>query len=154
MEVRLFISPGFCCHVSIVDTFHRWKERRALCPDRRVRRQGHHHRKECPPESLHSRWPGVRDAYSFQSIHSRHLSVSQVTVTIKNQGEYAYRHEAFSDSITITRRFTRTGESTYTIKSTSGNTVSTKREEVAAICDHMNIQVDNPLNILTQDSAR
>ena len=73
---------------------------------------------------------------------------------MKNQGEYAYRHEAFGDSITITRRFTRTGESTYTIKSTSGNTVSTKREDVAAICDHMNIQVDNPLNILTQDSAR
>ena len=28
--------------------------------------------------------------------------------------------------------------------------ISTKKEELAAICDHMNIQVDNPMNVLTQ----
>jgi hypothetical protein len=32
-------------------------------------------------------------------------------------------------------------------------TVSTKREELSAICDHMNIQVDNPLNVLTQGTS-
>jgi hypothetical protein len=28
--------------------------------------------------------------------------------------------------------------------------ISSKKDELAAICDHMNIQVDNPMNVLTQ----
>ena len=71
-------------------------------------------------------------------------------MTLKNQGEDAYKHKDYGDSIIITRRFTKEGGSTYRIKSKSGKTVSTKREELSAICDHMNIQVDNPMNILTQ----
>lgn len=31
--------------------------------------------------------------------------------------------------------------------------MSSKREELSAICDHMNIQVDNPMNILTQGAS-
>lgn len=34
--------------------------------------------------------------------------------------------------------------------SKDGSLISNKRDEVAAICDHMNIQVDNPMNVLTQ----
>ncbi|KAJ3552318.1 hypothetical protein NM688_g4209 [Phlebia brevispora] len=81
-------------------------------------------------------------------------AVSEVTVTIKNQGEDAYKRKEYGDSIVITRRFTKDGGSSYRIKSKSGRTISTKREELSAICDHMNIQVDNPMNILTQDAAR
>ena len=44
------------------------------------------------------------------------------------------------------------GSSSYRIMSSEGRVVSTKRGELNAICDHMNIQVDNPLNILTQDA--
>lgn len=32
--------------------------------------------------------------------------------------------------------------------------VSSKREELDEICDYMALQVDNPMNILTQDAAR
>ncbi|KAF8625965.1 hypothetical protein AX17_006690 [Amanita inopinata Kibby_2008] len=81
-------------------------------------------------------------------------SVSEITISIKNQGEEAYKPREYGKSIVITRRFTRDGLSNWKIKSKDGRVVSTKREELAAICDHMNIQVDNPLNILTQDSAR
>lgn len=69
---------------------------------------------------------------------------------MKNQGEEAYRHDVYGDSILVTRRFTREGGSSYSIKSKSGKKISSKREELSAICDHMNIQVDNPINILTQ----
>ncbi|KAF7795375.1 hypothetical protein EIP86_006532 [Pleurotus ostreatoroseus] len=79
---------------------------------------------------------------------------AEVTVTLKNQGEDAYKQQDYGDSIVITRRFTKENSSSYRIKSKSGKTISTKREELSAICDHMNIQVDNPMNILTQDSAR
>ncbi|KAH9851599.1 P-loop containing nucleoside triphosphate hydrolase protein [Lenzites betulinus] len=77
-------------------------------------------------------------------------SVAEVTVMLKNQGEEAYRPKDYGRSIVITRRFTKEGASSYKIKSREGKLVSTKREELQAICDHMNIQVDNPMNILTQ----
>ncbi|KAI9057466.1 P-loop containing nucleoside triphosphate hydrolase protein [Trametes sanguinea] len=81
-------------------------------------------------------------------------AVSEVTVVLKNQGEEAYRPKEYGRSIVITRRFTKEGASSYKIKSREGKVISTKREELQAICDHMNIQVDNPMNILTQVTAR
>ncbi|PSR71970.1 hypothetical protein PHLCEN_2v12180 [Hermanssonia centrifuga] len=75
---------------------------------------------------------------------------AEVTVTLKNQGEDAYKYKEYGDSIVVTRRFTKEGSSSYKIKSKSGKVISTKRDELSAICDHMNIQVDNPMNILTQ----
>ncbi|KAI0051110.1 P-loop containing nucleoside triphosphate hydrolase protein [Auriscalpium vulgare] len=81
-------------------------------------------------------------------------SVSEVSIQLKNQGEEAYKHDVYGDSIIVTRRFTKEGASSYKIKSRDGKVISTKREELSAICDHMNIQVDNPMNVLTQDAAR
>ncbi|OCH91917.1 P-loop containing nucleoside triphosphate hydrolase protein [Obba rivulosa] len=81
-------------------------------------------------------------------------SVSEVTVVLKNQGEEAYRPQDYGKSIVITRKFTKDGSSSYRIKSKDGKLISQKREELSKICDHMNIQVDNPMNILTQDAAR
>ena len=75
---------------------------------------------------------------------------SEISITIKNEGEEAYRHETYGDSIIITRRFNKEGSSSYKIKSKDGKQISTKREELSAICDHMNIQVDNPMNVLSQ----
>jgi chromosome segregation ATPase len=77
-------------------------------------------------------------------------SAAEVTILLKNQGEEAYKHDLYGDSIVITRRFTKEGTSSYKIKSKDGKLISTKREELSAICDHMNIQVDNPMNVLTQ----
>ncbi|KAI6027610.1 P-loop containing nucleoside triphosphate hydrolase protein [Pisolithus microcarpus] len=79
---------------------------------------------------------------------------ADVTITLKNQGEEAYRPNDYGKSIVITRTFTRQGASSWSIKSKDGRKISDKRDELAAICDHMNIQVDNPLNVLTQDAAR
>ena len=78
------------------------------------------------------------------------ISAAEVSIHLKNQGEEAYKHDLYGDSIVITRRFTREGSSSYKIKSRDGKLISTKREELSAICDHMNVQVDNPMNVLTQ----
>ncbi|KAK1222346.1 Structural maintenance of chromosomes protein 6 [Marasmius sp. AFHP31] len=80
--------------------------------------------------------------------------VAEVTICLKNQGEEAYKPEEYGNSIFITRRFTTQGSSSWKIKGKNGHVVSNKKEELAAICDHMNIQVDNPMNVLTQDAAR
>ncbi|KAH9049872.1 P-loop containing nucleoside triphosphate hydrolase protein [Lactarius hengduanensis] len=79
---------------------------------------------------------------------------AEVSIHLKNQGEEAYKHDLYGDSIVITRRFTKEGSSSYKIKGKDGKLISTKREELSAICDHMNVQVDNPMNVLTQDAAR
>ncbi|KLO12587.1 P-loop containing nucleoside triphosphate hydrolase protein [Schizopora paradoxa] len=81
-------------------------------------------------------------------------NAAEVTITLKNEGEDAYRPEVYGKSIVITRRFTKEGTSSYKIKSKEGRLISTKKEELSAICDHVNIHVDNPMNILSQDSAR
>ena len=81
-------------------------------------------------------------------------SAAEVTIQLKNQGDEAFRYDQYGESIVITRRFTKEGASSYKIKSKDGKLVSTKREDLSAICDHMNIQVDNPMNVLTQGSLR
>jgi hypothetical protein len=75
---------------------------------------------------------------------------SEVTISLKNQGEEAYKPKEYGKSIVITRKFTKEGNSSWKIKSKDGRIISTKKDELAAICDHMNIQVDNPMNVLTQ----
>ena len=77
-----------------------------------------------------------------------------MTISIKNQGDEAYKPKEYGKSILVTRRFTKDGSSTWKIRSKDGRVISSKREELSAICDHMNVQVDNPLNVLTQDAAR
>ncbi|KAF5318235.1 hypothetical protein D9611_014749 [Ephemerocybe angulata] len=80
---------------------------------------------------------------------------AKITLKIKNEGPEAFKPDQYGDSIIIQRRFNKDGGSSWKIMDGEGkNTVSTKREELSAICDHMNVQVDNPMNVLTQDSAR
>ena len=86
----------------------------------------------------------------FRSSLTFCRSVAEVTIQIKNQGEEAYKPNEYGKSIVITRKFTKDGSSSWKIKSKDGKVISTKKEDLAAICDHMNIQVDNPMNVLTQ----
>lgn len=77
-------------------------------------------------------------------------SKAEVTIVLKNQGEEAYKPKEYGKSIVIRRAFTRDGSSSWKIMSKDGTLISNKRDELASICDHMNIQVDNPMNVLTQ----
>ncbi|CAO3619177.1 unnamed protein product [Cunninghamella echinulata] len=77
-----------------------------------------------------------------------------VTIHITNKGSDSFKHDVYGDIIIVDRRILRDGSSSFKIKNHLGKTISTKREELTAICDHMSIQVDNPLTMLSQDSAR
>ncbi|KAK0186629.1 P-loop containing nucleoside triphosphate hydrolase protein [Armillaria mellea] len=81
-------------------------------------------------------------------------SVAEVIIHLKNHGEEAYKPHEYGKTIVIVRRFTKDGSSSWKIQNKEGKVISTKRDELSAICDHMNIQVDNPMNVLTQDAAR
>ncbi|CAG8453598.1 23060_t:CDS:10 [Dentiscutata erythropus] len=93
-------------------------------------------------------------ASNLKSLIREGASVAQVTLKLRNRGADAYRHEVYGDSIVIERRISRDGSNGYKIKTSGGKVVSGKREELNAILDHMAIQVDNPMNVLSQDTAR
>ncbi|KAL7272733.1 Structural maintenance of chromosomes protein 6 [Rhizina undulata] len=79
--------------------------------------------------------------------------IARITVKLKNGGD-GFKTDQYGDVITIERNFTRDGSSGYKLKSKHGRTVSSKREELDEICDYFGLQVDNPMNVLTQDLAR
>lgn len=79
---------------------------------------------------------------------------SILVVKLKNKGHDAYQHELYGDTILIERHFSRAGSSGFYVKSETGRTISTKKRDVDEIVEYFSLQVDNPLNILSQDNAR
>lgn len=78
----------------------------------------------------------------------------QVSVQLRNRGSDAFKHSEYGDSIIIERRITTDGGSSYKLKSRKGKVVSTQRIQVEQIVDQFNIQVDNPVSLLNQDTSR
>lgn len=88
---------------------------------------------------------------SFVKEGTEHASL---VVRLKNQGEDAYKPDMYGDSIICERWFTKSGSSGFKVKSTTGRIISTKKAEVDDIVEWYCLQVDNPLNVLSQDNAR
>ena len=94
--------------------------------------------------------------YLFIMIHI-YILISRfalVRVRIANRGQDAFKPEEYGDTITVERRFKLNGTNNYKIMNHLDQTVSSKKEELNDICDNMQIAVDNPLTILTQDTSR
>lgn len=77
-----------------------------------------------------------------------------LSVKIKNTAESAYQQELYGDSIIVERHFSRSGSSAFKLKSSSGRIISTRKADLEEICDYFALQIDNPMNVLTQDMAR
>ena len=91
---------------------------------------------------------------SFKALIREGCQASQVSCTLSNLGPEAYQPKLYGSKIIIQRKFTATGASTLRIRNAEGKEVTKKRDDLLAITDHFNIQVDNPINVLTQDMAR
>ncbi len=81
-------------------------------------------------------------------------SSSTLIVKLKNQGHTAYQQDVYGDSIVVERHFSIAGTSGFKLKSTSGRVISTKKADLEEICDYFALQIDNPMNVLTQDMSR
>jgi len=77
-----------------------------------------------------------------------------IIVRIKNQGDGAYMPDEYGKSIIVERHFSRNGTSGFKLKSENGRIISTKKAELDAITDFFSLQIDNPMNVLSQDMAR
>ncbi|KAG9649143.1 DNA repair protein Rad18, partial [Aureobasidium melanogenum] len=76
-----------------------------------------------------------------------------VAVKIKNDGDMAYHPNDYGKSIIVERHFSQSG-SGFKIKNAQGKTMSTKKAELENIVDFFALQLDNPMNVLSQDRAR
>lgn len=81
-------------------------------------------------------------------------SSADVSITLRNKGKDAYKPEVYGPAIIVDLRITREGLRTYKLRSKSGQLVSTKKEELMSILDNFNIQVNNPVSVLTQEMSK
>nr|XP_046228256.1 structural maintenance of chromosomes protein 6-like isoform X2 [Scatophagus argus] len=81
-------------------------------------------------------------------------SSADVSITLRNKGKDAYKPEVYGQSVIIDLRITREGLRTYKLKSKSGHLVSNKKEDLLSILDNFNIQVNNPVSVLTQEMSK
>ncbi|XP_010189573.1 PREDICTED: structural maintenance of chromosomes protein 6 [Mesitornis unicolor] len=79
---------------------------------------------------------------------------ADISITLRNQGRDAFKPEVYGSSIIVNQRINLDGSRSYRLKSKSGTLVSSKKEELVGILDHFNIQVDNPVSILTQEMSK
>ena len=79
-----------------------------------------------------------------------------VQVTLRNDGEDAYKPELYGKAITFKRVISDKGASAISLVGESSHAVSGKaaREEGARIQKAFNISVDNPIVILQQEQAK
>ncbi|KAL2003571.1 hypothetical protein VTN02DRAFT_3237 [Thermoascus thermophilus] len=91
---------------------------------------------------------------SLKSFIKEGKESATIIVRIKNQGDGAYMPDDYGKSIIVERHFSRNGTSGFKIKSETGRIVSTKKAELDAITDFFSLQIDNPMNVLSQDMAR
>lgn len=75
-------------------------------------------------------------------------------IRLKNKGHDAYQPDTYGDSIIIERHFSRSGSSGYKLKNHNGRLISSKKGDVDDIIEYYQLQVDNPMNVLTQDAAK
>lgn len=79
---------------------------------------------------------------------------STLSVKIKNTASSAYQQDVYGDSIIVERQFSRSGTSSFKLKSSTGRLISNRKGDLEEICDYFALQIDNPMNVLTQDMAR
>lgn len=79
---------------------------------------------------------------------------AMISVRIKNEGDGAYMPDDYGKSIIVERHFSRSGTSGFKIKADNGRIVSIKKAELESITDYFSLQIDNPMNVLSQDMAR
>ncbi|KAF2175035.1 dna repair protein-like protein rad18 [Zopfia rhizophila CBS 207.26] len=77
-----------------------------------------------------------------------------LSVKLKNQGTSAFKPDVYGRSIIVERHFNKAGTSGFKLKDVNGKIVSTKKAELEDIIDAFAFQIDNPMNVLTQDMAR
>lgn len=77
-----------------------------------------------------------------------------VRVTLRNTGADSYMHDKYGDRIIVERKIVRNGSSTFRLLSENKIVISESRSDLDSLLRSLNIFVDNPCCILTQEDAK
>ncbi|TVY42352.1 Structural maintenance of chromosomes protein [Lachnellula subtilissima] len=91
---------------------------------------------------------------SLKSLIKQGKEQAVLIIKLKNQGNDGYHRDLYGDSIIIERHFAKNGSSGYKLKNSAGRLVSSKKGDVDDLIEYYQLQVDNPMNVLTQDAAK
>ncbi|KAG6384184.1 hypothetical protein SASPL_156015 [Salvia splendens] len=120
---------------------------------------------------------GTQRANTLKDFIKTGCSSALVQVEIKNQGEDAFKHELYGDTITVERRISESAGGSITLKNSQGRKIGSKRDDLREIVEYFNdalsldvyrsnfigslntavsiqIDVENPCTIMTQDKSR
>jgi chromosome segregation ATPase len=103
---------------------------------------------------LGSRAGATNRGQSLKELIKQDTERATLRVRIKNQGELAYLPDLYGKSIIVERHFSKSGTSGFSLRNADGKQVSTKKSDLDDILDALALQLDNPMNVLTQDKAR
>lgn len=73
---------------------------------------------------------------------------ARISITLWNEGPEAYLPDTYGDEIIIERRIGRSAS--YTIKTADGRKVGSRKDELEAILDALQINAANPITVMTQ----
>ncbi|KAK9825695.1 hypothetical protein WJX81_005604 [Elliptochloris bilobata] len=95
-------------------------------------------------------------ADKFGDVVKTGSSSALAAVTLWNQGEDAYKPDLYGPTITVERRISATGHTSWFLKDHNGRKAMTdpKRSDIDDITSHFNINAGNPVQCLTQDMAK
>lgn len=91
---------------------------------------------------------------SIKSFIKAGKASGSIEITISNCGPLAYRPSVYGNKITVQRNISSSGASSYKVRSSFGEVVSTQSKEIRRVATNLNIQIDNPICILNQDTSR
>jgi chromosome segregation ATPase len=92
-------------------------------------------------------------ASSLKSFIRTGCSQAEIHLTLRNEGSEAYKPMDYGNSITVIRTIKRDGGTSYKIKSHSNHIIASSKEELLRIVNQFNIQVDNPVCMMSQDTG-
>ena len=106
--------------------------------------------------SLGSSANKTQRGHKISSLIKEGSNFFSVTVTLFNGGMERFQWDKFGNSITIERKVTLEGASTYRLRNHSGSLVGgdRPREMIKEIISFYRLQIENPLILLTQDIAK
>mmetsp|Transcript_38319 Transcript_38319/g.95079 ORF Transcript_38319/g.95079 Transcript_38319/m.95079 type:complete len:1065 (-) Transcript_38319:299-3493(-) len=79
---------------------------------------------------------------------------AKLEVSIRNVGPDALDPALYGEVITVERTISASGSAPFKIKSQWGKDVGHSKEHLVRITDHFNIDVDNPIVVMSQDKTR
>ncbi len=77
---------------------------------------------------------------------------AEISITLENDDGYKY--EEFGNEITVRRTISRGKGGGFSMLNYKGQVISTKKSDIERMADSLNIQVDNPVSVLDQPSAK